>query len=149
MAVSEITAISNTEFLVDERDGKTAPKANKTIYRISLDGATPLGEQNPETIAGVTTTAEAEAALAAHAASSPSGIEHRLQALNPARLLELGNAWLVDGQGQPVTRAGSAAPGQRLTAQQPQVAQRLPVQRRQPPALSVTSAAHRPSTVVR
>ena len=38
---------------------------------------------------------------------------------------------------------------QRLAAQQPQVAQRLPVQRRQPPALSVTSAAHRPSTAVR
>lgn len=63
-AVSEITAISNTEFLVDERDGKTAPKANKTIYRINLDGATALGEQqNPETIAGVSSTAEAEAAL--------------------------------------------------------------------------------------
>ena len=39
--------------------------------------------------------------------------------------------------------------GQRLAAQQPQVAQRLPVQRWQPPALSVTSAAHRPSTAVR
>ena len=39
--------------------------------------------------------------------------------------------------------------GQRLAAQQPQVAQRLPVQCRQPPALSVTSAAHRHSTVVR
>ncbi|KXP00136.1 esterase-like activity of phytase family protein [Tsukamurella pseudospumae] len=62
-AVSEITAISNTEFLVDERDGKPAPRANKTVYRISLDGATPLGEQNPETIVGVSTTAEAEAAL--------------------------------------------------------------------------------------
>ncbi len=64
-AVSAITAVSNTEFLVDERDGKTAPKANKTVYRISLDGATELGEQNPETIAGVSTTAEAEAALKA------------------------------------------------------------------------------------
>ncbi|TWS20743.1 esterase-like activity of phytase family protein [Tsukamurella asaccharolytica] len=62
-AVSEITAISDTEFLVDERDGKLAPKANKTIYRISLDGATPLGERNPETIAGVSTTVAAEAAL--------------------------------------------------------------------------------------
>lgn len=62
-AVSEITAISNTEFLVDERDGKAAPKANKTVYRINLDGATPLGEQNPETIVGVSSTAEAEAAL--------------------------------------------------------------------------------------
>ncbi|ADG80604.1 Phytase-like domain-containing protein OS=Tsukamurella paurometabola (strain ATCC 8368 / DSM/ CCUG 35730 / CIP 100753 / JCM 10117 / KCTC 9821 / NBRC 16120/ NCIMB 702349 / NCTC 13040) OX=521096 GN=Tpau_4033 PE=4 SV=1 [Tsukamurella paurometabola] len=65
-AVSEITAISNTEFLVDERDGKLAPKANKTIYTISLDGATPLTEQqNLETIVGVSNTAAAESALKA------------------------------------------------------------------------------------
>ena len=62
-AVSEITAISNTEFLVDERDGELAPKANKTVYRISLDGATPIGDKTPETIVGVTTAAEADAAL--------------------------------------------------------------------------------------
>ncbi|BDD84634.1 hypothetical protein TPB0596_43970 [Tsukamurella pulmonis] len=62
-AVSEITAISDREFLVDERDGKTAPKANKSVYRISLDGATALGEQNPETLVGTGTSAEAEAAL--------------------------------------------------------------------------------------
>ncbi|GAA0993526.1 hypothetical protein GCM10009551_055950 [Nocardiopsis tropica] len=62
-AVSEITAISNTEFLVDERDNKLAPKANKTIYKINLDGATPLGDQNPETIVGVSSTADAESAL--------------------------------------------------------------------------------------
>ncbi|WP_019201740.1 esterase-like activity of phytase family protein [Tsukamurella sp. 1534] len=62
-AASEITAISNTEFLVVERDGKPGPGANKSIYRISLDGATPLGEQNPESIAGVNTAAAAESAL--------------------------------------------------------------------------------------
>ncbi|TAK79126.1 MAG: exodeoxyribonuclease VII large subunit [Aquabacterium sp.] len=44
------------------------------------------------------------------------GIGHRLRALDPARVLERGYAWLVDGQGRPLTRAGSAAPGQRLTA---------------------------------
>lgn len=64
-AVSEITAVSNTEFLVDERDSKLPPKANKTIYRIDLAGATPLAEQTPETIVGVSSTADAEAALKA------------------------------------------------------------------------------------
>src|SRR5262249_50524041 len=47
--VSEITAISNTEFLVDERDGKfpldpaTAPQIKK-IWQISLTGATDISD---------------------------------------------------------------------------------------------------------
>lgn len=44
------------------------------------------------------------------------GLEHRLRALDPARVLERGYAWLVDAQGRPLTRAGGTAPGQRLTA---------------------------------
>ncbi|GAB3130677.1 hypothetical protein GCM10027289_15730 [Tsukamurella serpentis] len=64
-AVSEITAISNNEFLVDERDGKVAPGANKTIFRVNIDGATPLGDVKPEVVAGVSTAAEAEASLRA------------------------------------------------------------------------------------
>ena len=44
IASSEITAVSNTEFLVDERDGNLAPAANsKMIYSIDLSGATDVG----------------------------------------------------------------------------------------------------------
>ena len=43
MVVSEITAISNTLFLVDERDGKFPPDANKKIYIADTSGATDVG----------------------------------------------------------------------------------------------------------
>jgi len=44
IASSEITAVSNTEFLVDERDGNLPPAANsKMIYSIDLTGATDVG----------------------------------------------------------------------------------------------------------
>ena len=44
IASSEITAVSNTEFLVDERDGTLPPAANsKMIYSIDLTGATDVG----------------------------------------------------------------------------------------------------------
>ncbi|HVW43871.1 MAG TPA: esterase-like activity of phytase family protein [Amycolatopsis sp.] len=42
-AVSEITALNATTFLVDERDGKMEPGAFKKLTKISLDGATDVG----------------------------------------------------------------------------------------------------------
>ncbi|MEV6903507.1 esterase-like activity of phytase family protein [Amycolatopsis sp. NPDC051372] len=42
-AVSEITALSSTKFLVDERDGNFEPGAFKKIYEIDLRGATDIG----------------------------------------------------------------------------------------------------------
>ncbi|MBF6228436.1 esterase-like activity of phytase family protein [Nocardia abscessus] len=45
LAVSEITALSNTTFLVDERDGNKAPKANKKLWTIDITGATDVGPQ--------------------------------------------------------------------------------------------------------
>ncbi|MGW4353983.1 esterase-like activity of phytase family protein [Nocardia sp. NPDC004582] len=43
LAVSEITALSNTTFLVDERDGNKAPKANKKLWTVDISGATDIG----------------------------------------------------------------------------------------------------------
>ncbi|WP_198036873.1 esterase-like activity of phytase family protein [Nocardia sp. BMG51109] len=43
LAVSEITALDDTTFLVDERDGELAPKANKKLWTIDLAGATDVG----------------------------------------------------------------------------------------------------------
>jgi len=42
-AVSEITALSATTFLVDERDGNFEPGAFKRLYKIDLTGATDVG----------------------------------------------------------------------------------------------------------
>ncbi|MFC8732250.1 esterase-like activity of phytase family protein [Luteimicrobium sp. NPDC057192] len=42
-AVSEITAVSATKFLVDERDGHTEPGAFKKVYEIDLSKATDIG----------------------------------------------------------------------------------------------------------
>jgi Esterase-like activity of phytase/Bacterial Ig domain len=50
VAVSEITAISNTEFLVDERDGELEPGADKKIYLADIAGATEIGPAS--TVAG-------------------------------------------------------------------------------------------------
>lgn len=83
--VSEIAALNDHEFLVDERDGKLEPGANKKLLRISLAGATPVGKGSPvagstydatrggllvggrsvEAIAGTGNTAQTTAALAA------------------------------------------------------------------------------------
>lgn len=41
--VSEIAALPNGDFLVDERDGKLEPNANKKLFRISLKDATNVG----------------------------------------------------------------------------------------------------------
>jgi predicted extracellular nuclease len=42
-AVSEIAALSNTTFLVDERDGNFPPGAYKKLFAIDLTGATDVG----------------------------------------------------------------------------------------------------------
>ncbi|ADP78915.1 esterase-like activity of phytase family protein [Pseudofrankia inefficax] len=51
-AVSEITALSNSTFLVDERDGKVEPGAFKKLFKIDLAGATDVGPHS--TVAGAT-----------------------------------------------------------------------------------------------
>jgi hypothetical protein len=51
-AVSEITALSDTSFLVDERDGNFEPGAYKKLWQISLTGATDVGPQS--TVPGTT-----------------------------------------------------------------------------------------------
>lgn len=43
-AVSEISAIDDHTFLVDERDGKLEPGANKKLYKVDLRGATDIGK---------------------------------------------------------------------------------------------------------
>ncbi|MFI2281132.1 esterase-like activity of phytase family protein [Nocardia beijingensis] len=45
LAVSEITALTGTTFLVDERDGGKPPKANKKLWTIDIAGATDVGPQ--------------------------------------------------------------------------------------------------------
>lgn len=45
-AVSEITALSATTFLVVERDSKPAPNANKKIYAVDIAGATDVGPRS-------------------------------------------------------------------------------------------------------
>ena len=69
-ASSEITAISNTQFLVDERDGNFEPFAAKTLYEIDINGATDIsgltiGGQTPEAFAGALSQNAALAALTA------------------------------------------------------------------------------------
>ncbi|NJP46121.1 esterase-like activity of phytase family protein [Actinacidiphila epipremni] len=66
-ANSEITALSSTKFLVDERDGNFAPFAKKTLYAVDINGATDvsgltIGGKSPEAYVG---TAGTNAALAA------------------------------------------------------------------------------------
>jgi hypothetical protein len=77
--VSEITALSDTEFLIGERDGELQPGGDKKIYVADISGATDVGpdatvpgstykadaggfqvQDKPiETLVGVTTDAEA------------------------------------------------------------------------------------------
>lgn len=45
LGASEITALSNTTFLVDERDGKVEPNANKKLWTVDISGATDIGPQ--------------------------------------------------------------------------------------------------------
>jgi hypothetical protein len=53
-ANSEITAISDTKFLVDERDGNFEPFAQKTLYEVDINGATDVSGL---TIGGKSTSA--------------------------------------------------------------------------------------------
>jgi hypothetical protein len=57
VAVSEITALSDTTFLVDERDGKVQPGGDKKIYVADISGATDVGPT--ATVPGATYNAEA------------------------------------------------------------------------------------------
>lgn len=52
--VSEITALSSTQFVVDERDGKLPPGSSKVLYLIDITGATDVGPNSP--LIGGTTT---------------------------------------------------------------------------------------------
>ncbi|SDI80641.1 Esterase-like activity of phytase [Frankineae bacterium MT45] len=51
-AVSEITALTNSTFVVDERDGKFEPNAYKKLFTIDLTNATDVGPQS--SVAGAT-----------------------------------------------------------------------------------------------
>jgi VCBS repeat-containing protein len=67
-ANSEITALSNTKFLVDERDGNFEPFAQKTLYEVDINGATDvsgltIGGKSPEASVGTDGTNAALAAL--------------------------------------------------------------------------------------
>jgi hypothetical protein len=67
-ANSEITALSNTKFLVDERDGNFEPFAQKTLYEVDTNGATDVsglkvGGKSPEAFVGTDGTNAALAAL--------------------------------------------------------------------------------------
>ena len=67
-ANSEITALSNSTFLVDERDGNFEPNAHKTLYEVSIKGATDvsgltIGGKTPEAFVGTDGTSAALAAL--------------------------------------------------------------------------------------
>ncbi|BBA98970.1 hypothetical protein RVR_5395 [Actinacidiphila reveromycinica] len=69
-ANSEITALSDTKFLVDERDGDFEPFAQKKLYEVDLDGATDvsgltIGGKSPEAFVGTDGTNDALAALTA------------------------------------------------------------------------------------
>jgi Esterase-like activity of phytase/Bacterial Ig domain len=92
VAVSEITALTKTTFLVDERDGEPEPGADKQIYVADIAAATEVGphatvpgttyrgdagglqvDGKPiETAAGVTTDADAIAALKAKGITTAS-----------------------------------------------------------------------------
>ncbi|MFI0901287.1 esterase-like activity of phytase family protein [Streptomyces sp. NPDC020983] len=69
-AASEITALSGTTFLVDERDGNYEPFARKTLYTVDINGATDVsgltvGGRSPEAFVGKDGTDAALTALTA------------------------------------------------------------------------------------
>ena len=57
VAVSEITALTDTTFLIDERDGELQPGGDKKIYVADISGATDVGPQ--AAVKGATYNAEA------------------------------------------------------------------------------------------
>jgi len=67
-ANSEITALSSTRFLVDERDGNFEPSARKTLYAVDISDATDvsgltIGGKSPEAYVGKAGTDAALTAL--------------------------------------------------------------------------------------
>lgn len=67
-ANSEITALTNTKFLVDERDGAFEPFAQKNLNEVDINGATDvsgltIGGKSPEAFVGAAGTNAALAAL--------------------------------------------------------------------------------------
>lgn len=67
-AASEITALSGTKFLIDERDGNVEPFAAKTLYAADINGATDvsgltLDGKSPEALVGKSGTNAALTAL--------------------------------------------------------------------------------------
>jgi hypothetical protein len=67
-ANSEITALSGTKFLIDERDGNFEPFAQKTLYEVDTNGATDvsglkIGGKSPEAFVETDGTNAALAAL--------------------------------------------------------------------------------------
>ncbi|KIF69074.1 hypothetical protein HY68_11495 [Streptomyces sp. AcH 505] len=67
-ANSEITALSGTKFLIDERDGKFQPFAQKSLYELDTNGATDvsgltIGGKSPEAFVGAAGTNAALTAL--------------------------------------------------------------------------------------
>ena len=57
VAVSEIAAVSNTTFLIDEHDGEPQPNGNKKIYVADISGATDVGPRS--TVSGTAYRADA------------------------------------------------------------------------------------------
>jgi hypothetical protein len=57
VGVSEIAAISNTSFLIDEHDGEPQPNGNKKIYVADISGATDVGPHS--TVPGTAYQADA------------------------------------------------------------------------------------------
>jgi len=57
VAVSEITALSSTAFLIDERDNANLPGGNKKIYVADISGATDVGPHS--TVPGASYQADA------------------------------------------------------------------------------------------
>lgn len=69
-AGSEITALSATKFVVDERDGNVEPFARKSLYEVDINGATDvsgltIGGKSPEAFVGKVGTNAALTALTA------------------------------------------------------------------------------------
>jgi hypothetical protein len=96
-ANSEITALSDTKFLVDERDGNFEPFANKTLYEVDINGATDISNlqidgKSPEAFVGTDDTNTALAALTAagvHVAQKQPYVQvgNLLSQLNPSGAL--------------------------------------------------------------
>jgi hypothetical protein len=62
-AISEITAVSNTRFLLDERDGGFEPFAQKSLNEVDIEGATD--------VSGLTVAGESPEALLVHRRPMP------------------------------------------------------------------------------